>query len=96
MDKVKDRFHLEHPRRTVEIQVNGRRVQVPEGATVHAALLGLGHLSLRRTLKTGEPRGVFCGMGVCYECLVTIDGRPGQRACQNLVKEGMEIRFHEE
>ena len=50
---------------------------------------------LRKTLKTGQPRGIFCGMGVCYDCLVTIDGVPNQRACMTQVKDGMEIRVDE-
>ena len=46
---------------------------------------------LRRNPVTGEPRGAFCGMGVCFECELTIDGRPGTRACMALVTAGLRI-----
>jgi D-hydroxyproline dehydrogenase subunit gamma len=79
----------------VKILVNGRLHVAFEGETVHAALLAAGYRVLRKTLKTGQPRGIFCGMGVCYDCLVTIDGLPNQRACMTQVKDGMEIRVDE-
>jgi sarcosine oxidase subunit alpha len=58
-------------------------------------LWAAGIRGLRKTAKTGEPRGIFCGMGVCYDCLVTIDGVPNQRACMTLVEDRMEIRIDE-
>ena len=58
-----------------------------------AALTAAGIKGLRRT-RSGEARGVFCGMGVCYECLVTVDGRPGQRACMTRVRDGMSVAAH--
>ena len=64
-----------------------------EGETVAAALTAAGITALRRT-RGGEPRGVFCGMGVCHECLVTVDARPGQRACMTEVREGMSVAAH--
>lgn len=79
----------------IEITINGRPHAAFDGETVHAALLAAGHRVLRKTAKKGHPRGIFCGMGVCYDCLVTIDGRPSQRACMTLVKSGMEIRIDE-
>jgi len=45
-----------------------------------------------RTSITGEPRAPLCGMGICFECRVTIDGRAHCRACQTEAREGMEIR----
>lgn len=76
----------------ITIVVNGQACSAFEGETVHAALLAGGYRVLRKTVKTGQPRGIFCGMGVCYDCLVTIDGVPNQRACMTMVKDGMEIR----
>ena len=58
-----------------------------------AALTAAGITALRRT-RGGDPRGVFCGMGVCHECLVTVDGRSGQRACMTEVREGMSVATH--
>mgnify|MGYP000008806258 CR=1 FL=1 len=72
------------------IIVNGRPVKAYTGETVHAVLLAAGITAFRKS-KSGEPRGMFCGMGVCYECLVTIDGIAHQRACMRLVEPGMAV-----
>jgi D-hydroxyproline dehydrogenase subunit gamma len=75
----------------VRLQVNGRSVSAPAGATVAAALLGAGEVTFRRSV-TGEPRAPLCGMGICFECRVTIDGQAHARSCQIVVRDGMEIR----
>ena len=64
---------------------------VPAGETVAAAVLasGLGHT--RTTPVSDTPRAPFCLMGVCYECLMVINGQPNQRACRKVVDEGMTI-----
>ena len=73
------------------VTVNGRPVQVSEGTSVAAAaLLVAGEYAFRRSV-TGEPRGPLCGMGICFECRVTIDGHAQSRSCQLLVREGMAI-----
>ena len=77
--------------RPVEILFAGRPVIAFEGETVAAALTAAGIRTLRRN-ERGEPRGVFCGMGVCYDCLVRIDGRASQRACMTKVAGGMRIQ----
>lgn len=77
------------------IFVNARACDAYEGETVHAALLAAGHRALRKTAKTNQSRGIFCGMGVCYDCLVTINGVPNQRACMTMVEDRMEIRIDE-
>lgn len=74
----------------VSIVVDDRRVRVASGITVAAALLNLGVWSFRRSVS-GETRGPLCGMGVCFECRVTIDSRPHQRACMIAVVEGMHV-----
>lgn len=75
---------------TIEIIANGRRVRVSAGITVAAALLDLGITEFRRSV-TRAPRAPLCGMGICYECRVTIDGVPHRRACIVPVANGMEI-----
>lgn len=75
----------------VMLRVNGRPLEAEEGATVAAALVSSGIWSFRRSLR-GEPRGPVCGMGVCHECRVTIDGIAHRRACLESVAEGMEVR----
>ena len=73
-----------------EIFFAGRPVAACEGETV-AAALGAAGVRVLRTDDRGEPRGIFCGMGVCFECLVRIDGRASQRACMAKVVPGMRI-----
>lgn len=79
----------------IRIFVNGRREIAFEGESVHAALLAAGYRTLRKTARSGQPRGFFCGMGICYDCLVTINGVPHQRACMTTVKDRMEIELDE-
>ena len=74
----------------VAVSVNGRPISVPAGAMVSAAVAIAG-ATFRRSV-TGEERGPLCGMGVCFECRVTINGREHQRSCQILCEPGMEIR----
>ena len=75
----------------LQIRVNGRAHTAYAGESVHAALLAAGYRVLRHTHKRRQPRGSFCGMGICYDCLVTINGVPNQRACMTLVEDRMEI-----
>jgi sarcosine oxidase subunit alpha len=77
----------------VTIFVNGRKCPAYLGESVHAALFAAGYRGLRKTSKHHQARGLFCGMGVCYDCLVTINGIPNQRACMTLVQDCMEINF---
>ncbi len=72
------------------IRIDNQRVEVAAGTSVAAAILALGQRSTRRSVS-GQPRGPLCGMGICYECRVTIDGLPHRLACQALSREGMEI-----
>lgn len=78
----------------VEISVNGSPLTVQSGTTVAAAVLLAGVAAFRRSV-TGEPRGPLCGMGICYECRVTVDGVPHIKSCQVPCKAGMEIATHE-
>ena len=76
---------------TVTLCVNGAAVRVPEGSAVSAAVLIAGATTFRRSV-TGEPRGPLCGMGICFECRVTIDGVAHCRSCQIPCREGMVVR----
>ena len=70
--------------------VNGKSTEARQGESIHAALICAGYRQFRKS-KTNQPRGVFCGMGICYECLVTIDNGPRKQACATIVEEGMEV-----
>lgn len=76
--------------------VNGRTVDAHAGESVAAVLLTEGLLTLRRSARLAEPRGLFCGMGVCFECVVTVNGRPNVRACMTQVEVGMRVETAEE
>lgn len=77
---------------TVSVNIEGERVEVPTGETVAAAVLvhDLGYT--RTTPLSGAPRAPLCMMGVCFECLMEIDGIPNTQACQIEVRDGMIIR----
>lgn len=75
----------------VTIRVDGQERQVEPGMTVAAAVLAAGISSFRRAVGGGR-RGPLCGMGICYECRMTIDGVAHSRSCQILCREGMEVR----
>lgn len=72
----------------VRLTFDGSPIESPAGITLAAALWNAGAARLRRSV-TGEPRGVLCAMGICYECRVTIDGVAHRRACMELVRDGM-------
>ena len=77
--------------RPVQIVVDGRPVRAFEGESVAAALLAEGQRNLRKTARLGRPRGLYCGMGICFDCVMTIDGRRNVRACQAAVRDGMRV-----
>jgi D-hydroxyproline dehydrogenase subunit gamma len=73
------------------LTLDGAPVTAYEGETVAVLLLAEGQIATRTT-PGGEPRGVYCGMGVCFDCLVIVDGVPNTRACMTTVREGMEVQ----
>jgi predicted molibdopterin-dependent oxidoreductase YjgC len=77
--------------RNVQIVVDGTPVPAFEGESVAAALLAAGRRDLRVTARRGEPRGMYCGIGLCFECVMAIDGQPGLRTCLTPVRDGMRI-----
>ena len=76
----------------LSIYVDGRRVQVRAGIPLAIALLEAGVIPFRKTPVSGEPRAPVCLMGVCFECLVAVDGRSGVQACMIEVADGMSVR----
>ncbi|MGH6887192.1 MAG: (2Fe-2S)-binding protein, partial [Geminicoccales bacterium] len=74
--------------RAVELTFEGHRLDGFEGESLAAALTAAGIKGLRRT-RHDDRRGLFCGMGVCQECLVVVDGRGAQRACMTPVTAGL-------
>lgn len=71
--------------------MDGRAVKAFAGETVAAALLAAGRRVLRTTARRREPRGMFCAIGICFECVMTVDGRPNVRTCQTPVRPGMRV-----
>jgi sarcosine oxidase subunit alpha len=77
-------------REEITVLVDGKAVSVPSGSMASAAIAASGKTTYRTSVR-GTPRGPLCGMGICFECRVTIDGRPHTRSCQTLCQPGMEI-----
>jgi predicted molibdopterin-dependent oxidoreductase YjgC len=73
------------------ITVDGQLVEAFLGESVATVLLASGRRIFRHTEKSHAPQSLFCGMGICFECLVTIDGMPNVRACTTPVQAGMVI-----
>lgn len=79
------------PRRTVTIWLDGEQMTAVEGEPIAAALLAHGRRVFRHTPRFHEPRGVFCGIGRCTDCIMTVDGVPNVRTCVTTVRDGMVI-----
>jgi hypothetical protein len=75
----------------VTVTVNGEAVSVPHGFTAAAAMLLHTEGATRTTAVSGQGRAPYCMMGVCFECLMQIDGEPNQQGCLVIVREGMRI-----
>ena len=75
----------------IEISVDGEPLAGLDGQTVAGILLAAGRGSWRTT-RSGAPRGVICGIGACFDCLVTANGAPDVRACRRRAADGDEIR----
>ena len=78
-------------KKKIKVIINGQEVIAYEGETLLATMIASGIKLIRRSSVLNEPRGGLCGMGVCYDCLVTINNVPNIRACMSYAKEGMEI-----
>ena len=77
---------------SVDIEVDGRSIDARAGESVAAALLNAGCVPFRHTPLSGAPRTPVCMMGVCFDCLVEIDGVPNVQSCMVTVRSGMRIR----
>lgn len=80
-------------RKKIYIYLNKRKLIAYEGETIAATLYANGIRVLRKTEKLGEPRGVFCAIGRCTDCVMVVDGIPNVRTCITPVKNGMKIEF---
>lgn len=75
----------------VEITVDGRQMKAREGEMILSALLANGIIVQNISVKAHEPRGYFCGIGRCTNCVMTVDGDPNVRTCITEVRDGMII-----
>ena len=82
----------EAPAATIAVEVEGRNVLVPPGASAAAAVLLAGLDSIRDTPVGGSARAPYCMMGVCFDCLAEIDGVPNRQSCMVPARTGMRIR----
>jgi D-hydroxyproline dehydrogenase subunit gamma len=79
----------------IRIVVDDVDVAAFEGESIAAALLAAGRRDLRVAPRLGEPRGMYCGIGLCFECVMAVDGLGQVRTCQTPVREGMRVRTTE-
>ncbi len=80
---------------TVTICVDGEAIAARRGETIAAALVAHGRVQFRRTERRHEPRGIYCAIGKCTDCVMTVNGVPNVRTCVTLVEDGMVIRTQE-
>ena len=80
------------PNPEIWFEFEGQKVLARTGQSVAAALWAVGETTLRTTDDDQAPRGYFCGMGVCFDCLVTIDGQPNRQSCLVPVAAGMVVQ----
>lgn len=78
-------------KKKVTIYFEGNPIEAEEGDMVAVALLNAGIKDFRHTRKNKEPRGIFCAIGRCTDCMMNIDGKPNVRSCITPVKENMVI-----
>jgi predicted molibdopterin-dependent oxidoreductase YjgC len=76
----------------IQILLNDETIMVAGGQSIGALLLELDQRITRTTRFASKPRGMFCGIGICFDCLITINGVTNQRACLTTVEEGMTIQ----
>lgn len=81
----------EEERKIVTIHFDGKPVQAYEGEPIAAALISAGYRAFRTTHKEHKPRGIFCAIGRCTDCMMIVDGKPNTRTCITLVQDGMKV-----
>ena len=82
----------EENRRKTVIYFDGKPIEAYEGEPVAAALMAAGVHAFRKTAKRRAPRGIFCAIGRCTDCMMIVDGKPNTRTCITPVKEGMKVQ----
>ena len=78
-------------KKKVDLVYDGKPIQALEGDTILAALLASGVKVTHYSNKSGQPRGLFCGIGRCTDCVMIVNGEPNVRTCVTLVEEGMRV-----
>ncbi len=76
----------------VTIKIDGVGIEARDGEPIASALVAAGVKVFRTTRKLGEPRRIFCAIGRCTDCVMTVDGKPNIRTCITPVREGMDVR----
>jgi len=79
----------------VTLSVNGKEITAYKGETLLAALIAAGYKSLKKSPIQEEPRGALCGMGVCFECIVTVNKEPNIRSCMTEVEDNMTVEIND-
>lgn len=79
----------------IAFTLDGVEMTAVEGQSIAGALIAAGVISWRRTRFDDRPRGVFCGIGACFDCLITVNGEPNVRACLSQVREGDRVERQE-
>jgi len=83
---------LEKERKKISIEIDGKKIEAYKGEPIAAALWAAGIRNFRYTTKRNEPRGYFCGIGLCTDCKMVVNGIHNVRTCITLVQDGMKIR----
>ncbi|MFT4067940.1 (2Fe-2S)-binding protein [Paraburkholderia sp.] len=86
-------LHIDKPSPIVSLTIEGRPVRVRAGENLALTLLQAGFRHTRLTPVSASPRAPLCLMGVCFECLVEVDGQPNVQACMLEAREGMSVRL---
>jgi sarcosine oxidase, subunit alpha len=76
----------------VEITVDEKKITAYEGETIAGALIAAGIRTFNYSSKAQNPRSIYCGIGLCYNCIMIVDGVPNTKTCQTLVKDGCTIQ----
>jgi hypothetical protein len=85
------------PAGRLTVRFQGEELSGLQGQTLAGVILGSGRLDWRRTSREGRPRGLFCGIGVCFDCLVVVNGQRDVRACQRRARDGDTVEIqHDE
>ncbi len=79
-------------KKEITLHVDGRKITAREGEMIATALVAAGYKAFRYTSKNREPRGIFCAIGRCTDCVMEVNGRPNVRTCVTPVEEGMRVK----